>query len=116
MYSYKHSLSGFAATLNASQAAILTSKQSTLARFLHCDGHICGLIFAKNGVADTRGVISVFKSRMMKLCTTRSWDFMGLTLDYSGGTPLQLCHGEDVIVGVFDSGDKHTFFPLLCMT
>ncbi|KZV25690.1 hypothetical protein F511_04751 [Dorcoceras hygrometricum] len=37
--------------------------------------------------------------------TTRSWDFMGLTLqDHSGGTPPQLAYGDDVIVGVFDTG------------
>ncbi|KAK4492225.1 hypothetical protein RD792_003025 [Penstemon davidsonii] len=79
LYSYKHMFSGFAATLNASQATIL---------------------------ANTRGVISVFKSKNLELHTTRSWDFMGLTLqdDYSEGTPLQLAYGDDIIVGVFDSG------------
>lgn len=46
----------------------------------------------------------MFKSKTMKLHTTRSWDFMGLTLDYSGGMPLQLTHGEDTILGVFDTG------------
>ncbi|PIN05580.1 Tripeptidyl-peptidase II [Handroanthus impetiginosus] len=77
IYSYKHVFSGFAATINASQARIL---------------------------ANTRGVISVFESQMLQLHTTRSWDFMGLTLNYSEGTPLQLAHGDDIIVGVLDSG------------
>lgn len=59
--------------------------------------------------ADTRGVISVFESETLSLHTTRSWDFMGLTLDYNKGTPLQLAYGDDVIVGRFDSGaiSKH---------
>ncbi|KAL8480866.1 hypothetical protein ACS0TY_027404 [Phlomoides rotata] len=77
LYSYKHTFSGFAATLNASQAAVL-----------------------KN----TRGVISVFESKVLQLHTTRSWDFMGLTLDYTHGTPLQLSHGDDVVVGILDTG------------
>ncbi|KAI3461910.1 hypothetical protein Pfo_018573 [Paulownia fortunei] len=77
LYSYKHMFSGFAATLNASQATIL---------------------------ANTRGVVSVFESKILQLHTTRSWDFMGLTLDYNEGIPLQLTHGDDIIVGVFDSG------------
>ncbi|XP_073138163.1 subtilisin-like protease SBT3.18 [Henckelia pumila] len=77
LYNYKHAFSGFAATLDASQATVL-----------------------KN----TRGVISVFKSKTMQMHTTRSWDFMGLTLDHSQGTPPQLAYGDDIIVGVFDSG------------
>lgn len=53
---------------------------------------------------DTKGVISVFRSKVLKLHTTRSWDFLGLTL-YSGEvTPLQLTYGDDVVVGVFDTG------------
>ncbi|KAL7124466.1 hypothetical protein ABFS83_14G050000 [Erythranthe nasuta] len=77
VYSYKHVFSGFAAILNESQASIL---------------------------ANTRGVISVFESKLLHLHTTRSWDFMGLNLHYSQGTPLQLTHGEDVIIGVLDTG------------
>ncbi|XP_075521124.1 subtilisin-like protease SBT3.18, partial [Primulina tabacum] len=77
VYSYNRAFSGFAATLDASQATAL-----------------------KN----TRGVISVFKSKTLQMHTTRSWDFMGLTLDQSEGTPLQLAYGDDIIVGVFDSG------------
>lgn len=52
------------------------------------------------------GVISVFRSKTHKLHTTRSWDFLGLTLDKSTDQviPLQLGFGDDVIVGVFDSG------------
>ncbi|KAL8246377.1 hypothetical protein R6Q59_007593 [Mikania micrantha] len=51
-------------------------------------------------------VISVFKSRILRLHTTRSWDFMGLNLiptaDHSN--PLQLTHGDNTVVGLFDTG------------
>ncbi|RVW48722.1 Subtilisin-like protease SBT3.18 [Vitis vinifera] len=78
LYHYKHSFSGFAAKLNENQANIL---------------------------AKMEGVVSVFRSRTMKLHTTRSWDFMGLTLDESSEvTPLQLAYGDDIVVGVLDSG------------
>jgi hypothetical protein len=51
------------------------------------------------------GVISVFRSKLFKLHTTRSWDFMGLTLDYSAhNIPLQLKYGDNVIVAIFDTG------------
>ncbi|XP_011090078.1 subtilisin-like protease SBT3.18 [Sesamum indicum] len=77
IYSYKHVLSGFAATLNEGQATIL---------------------------ANTKGVISVFESKTLQLHTTRSWDFMGLNVDQHKGFPLQLAYGDDIIVGLFDSG------------
>ena len=50
------------------------------------------------------GVVSVFRSRMLELHTTRSWDFLGLTLPNSEATPFQLAYGVDVIVGIFDTG------------
>jgi hypothetical protein len=50
------------------------------------------------------GVISVFRSKTLQLHTTRSWDFLGLTLDKSEVMPLQLACGDDIVVGVFDSG------------
>ncbi|KAK4441060.1 Subtilisin-like protease SBT3.18 [Sesamum alatum] len=77
IYSYKHVLSGFAAILNESQAIIL---------------------------ANTKGVISVFESKTLELHTTRSWDFMGLNVDQHKRFPLQLAYGDDIIVGLFDSG------------
>lgn len=41
----------------------------------------------------------------MQLQTTRSWDFLGLTLDqHNYVTPLQLKYGSDIVVGVIDSG------------
>lgn len=49
------------------------------------------------------GVISVFRSKTLQLHTTRSWDFLGLTLD-SKVTPWQLAFGDDIVVGVFDTG------------
>lgn len=61
-------------------------------------------------------VVSVFRSRGMKICTTRSWDFLGLTLASHGSeaTPLQLAYGDDVIVAMLDSGFQtelmHAFF------
>ncbi|KAK1296268.1 hypothetical protein QJS10_CPB15g02106 [Acorus calamus] len=84
LYSYKHRFSGFAAVLETTQASTL---------------------------AGMEGVISVFRSKVLKLHTTRSWDFMGLKLDSGGeaaptptSTPMQLDYGDDVVVGVFDTG------------
>ncbi|KAG2671483.1 hypothetical protein I3760_14G138200 [Carya illinoinensis] len=77
LYSYKHSFSGFSAKLNSTQATAL---------------------------AKMEGVISVFRSKTLQLHTTRSWDFVGLTLDNNEVTPLQLAFGDDIVVGMFDSG------------
>ncbi|XP_068635984.1 subtilisin-like protease SBT3.18 [Aristolochia californica] len=77
VYSYRRSFSGFAAMLNATQATTL---------------------------AEMEGVISVFRSKIQRLHTTRSWDFMGLPLHSEDPTPLQLAYGDDVVVGVFDTG------------
>ncbi|KAI3747039.1 hypothetical protein L6452_09482 [Arctium lappa] len=79
LYSYKHSFSGFSAKINSTQAANLASMER---------------------------VISVFKSQILLLHTTRSWDFMGLNLEPTANqaTPLQLTHGDGTIVGLFDTG------------
>ncbi|KAL6008149.1 hypothetical protein ACLOJK_033655 [Asimina triloba] len=50
------------------------------------------------------GVISVFRSKTMRLHTTRSWDFMGLSVEHGQSTPLQLAYGDDIVVGIFDTG------------
>ncbi|KAJ3673576.1 hypothetical protein LUZ60_005568 [Juncus effusus] len=79
VYSYTYGFSGFAALLNSTQATTLSK---------------------------TEGVISVFRSKILKLHTTRSWDFMGLNLGLSAQEtqPIQLTYGNDVIVGIFDTG------------
>ncbi|KAJ9541499.1 hypothetical protein OSB04_028005 [Centaurea solstitialis] len=79
LYSYKHSFSGFSAKINSTQAASLASMER---------------------------VVSVFKSQILLLHTTRSWDFMGLNLELNAdqATPLQLTHGDGTIVGLFDTG------------
>lgn len=79
LYSYKHRFSGFSAWLTETEAATLAAMDE---------------------------VVSVFRSRGMEFRTTRSWDFLGLTLAShdSEATPLQLAYGDDVIVAVLDSG------------
>ncbi|KAG6489862.1 hypothetical protein ZIOFF_051143 [Zingiber officinale] len=79
VYSYTHGFSGFAAVLNSTQVLALAGFEE---------------------------VISVFRSKTLKLHTTRSWDFMGLGWLGSQGSSssLQLDHGHDIIVGVLDSG------------
>lgn len=57
------------------------------------------------------GVISVFRSKTLQLHTTRSWDFLGLTLDNSEVIPLQLALGDDIVVGIFDTGFLTTTSP-----
>ncbi|KAJ4824270.1 hypothetical protein Tsubulata_021239 [Turnera subulata] len=83
-YSYRHSFSGFSAELNSTQA-------NTLAKRNCCS-------------AGMKGVISVFRSKTLKLHTTRSWDFLGLTLDTVEASPLQLTFGDNIVVGIFDTG------------
>ncbi|CAO2182642.1 unnamed protein product [Urochloa humidicola] len=79
VYNYKHGFSGFAAMLTEDHAKQL---------------------------ADSPEVISVAPSRSCRATTTRSWDFLGLGLDYK--MPSELLHkskyGEDVIIGIVDSG------------
>ncbi|KAF5207109.1 Subtilisin-like protease SBT3.18, partial [Thalictrum thalictroides] len=76
LYSYKHSFSGFSAMLNSTQAATLTNMED---------------------------VVSVFRSNVLQLHTTRSWDFLGLTLEHNQVTPIQLVYGDDTVVGIFDT-------------
>ena len=56
------------------------------------------------------GVISVLRNHKLKLHTTRSWDFMGLTRGKLG-SPQE----GDVIIGLIDSGYyiKHTIITIL---
>ncbi|KAL6640315.1 hypothetical protein ACP70R_022164 [Stipagrostis hirtigluma subsp. patula] len=79
VYSYKHGFSGFAAMLTESQAKT---------------------------IAGLPGVVSVKPNTQHKTHTTRSWEFLGL--DYYQASTSDLLnkakYGEDVIVGVVDSG------------
>ncbi|KAG2543340.1 hypothetical protein PVAP13_9NG740700 [Panicum virgatum] len=79
LYSYSCGFTGFAALLNSTQASTLS---------------------------ETEGVISVFRSRILELHTTRSWDFMGLNLhmQMEQSSQMHLKFGDDVIVGVLDTG------------
>ncbi|KAG8496107.1 hypothetical protein CXB51_009078 [Gossypium anomalum] len=77
LYSYSNSFSGFSAKLNSSQATILARMDK---------------------------VVSVFRSKTLKLHTTRSWDFLGLTLDETRVTPIEFTNSQDVVVGIFDTG------------
>ncbi|XP_051194572.1 subtilisin-like protease SBT3.8 [Lolium perenne] len=80
VYSYKHGFSGFAAMLTESQAEALTKFPE---------------------------VITVKPNTFHELHTTRSWDFLGLDNYQPPQQPglLQKAkYGEDIIVGVIDSG------------
>ncbi|XP_020092725.1 subtilisin-like protease SBT3.7 [Ananas comosus] len=77
IYSYKHGFSGFAAMLTEDQAKQL---------------------------AELPEVISVKPSRKYKMSTTRSWDFLGLDYTHPPELLTKSNYGEDVIIGVVDSG------------
>lgn len=80
IYSYTHSINGFSAVLSEQQAQIIASMP---------------------------GVVSVFPSRMHKLHTTRSWDFLDLEADYAEGSVESRPHAPvtgDVIIGLLDTG------------
>ncbi|XP_020201040.1 subtilisin-like protease SBT3.10 [Aegilops tauschii subsp. strangulata] len=79
-YNYKHGFSGFAAMLTPEQAKQL---------------------------AEVPEVISVEKNKIHTTATTRSWDFLGLNYQMTGTSSGLLKgsnYGEDVIIGVVDTG------------
>ncbi|XXG76179.1 hypothetical protein AAC387_Pa08g0589 [Persea americana] len=78
LYSYKHGFSGFAARLTDSHAQM---------------------------IADMSGVLNVIPNSLVKLHTTRSWDYLGLSLTHADTNLLNKSNmGDDTIIGVIDSG------------
>ncbi|KAJ0971159.1 hypothetical protein J5N97_019118 [Dioscorea zingiberensis] len=77
LYNYKHGFSGFAAMLTDSQA---------------------------KAIADLPEVVSIRPSQVYKIQTTRSWDYLGLNYDQTKGLLHDSHLGEDIIIGVVDSG------------
>ncbi|KAF8027905.1 hypothetical protein BT93_E0738 [Corymbia citriodora subsp. variegata] len=78
LYSYRHGFSGFAAKLTESQAQEL---------------------------AEFPGVVRVMPNTLLRLQTTRSWDFLGLSPSHSPQSLLYRSRmGDGVIVGMLDSG------------
>ncbi|XP_027348724.1 subtilisin-like protease SBT5.3 [Abrus precatorius] len=56
-----------------------------------------------NKLLDFNSVVSIFESKLNRLHTTHSWDFLGLDSAYMGNH-MALDAESDVIVGVVDSG------------
>ncbi|XP_004970240.1 subtilisin-like protease SBT3.5 isoform X1 [Setaria italica] len=77
VHNYKHGFSGFAAMLTEDQAKQL---------------------------AEFPEVISVEPSRSYTATTTRSWDFLGLSYQMPSELLQKSRYGEDIIIGVVDSG------------
>ncbi|KAL1223194.1 Subtilisin-like protease SBT3.17 [Cardamine amara subsp. amara] len=77
VYSYRHGFSGFAAKLTASQAKNLS---------VH------------------REVLSVVPSRILRLKTTRTFDYLGLLPSSPKGVLNDTNMGSEAIIGVIDSG------------
>ncbi|XP_057861642.1 subtilisin-like protease SBT3.9 isoform X2 [Cryptomeria japonica] len=77
VYNYKHGFSGFAAKLSHSQA---------------------------KAIADLPGVAWVLPNKILNMHTTRSWEFLQLTLKSTKGLLHKSKMGADTIVGVIDTG------------
>ncbi|CAL4954133.1 unnamed protein product [Urochloa decumbens] len=77
IHNYKHGFSGFAAMLTEDQA---------------------------QQIAEFPDVISVKPSRRCRAATTRSWDFLDLNYQMPNGLLNKGRFGEDIIIGVVDSG------------
>ncbi|ESQ55205.1 hypothetical protein EUTSA_v10027359mg, partial [Eutrema salsugineum] len=84
IYSYKHGFSGFAALLTSSQA---------------------------KKISEHPEVVHVIPNRILKLKTTRTWDYLGLSpipTSFSSSSAKGLLHntnmGSEAIIGVIDSG------------
>ncbi|CBI23085.3 unnamed protein product, partial [Vitis vinifera] len=78
LYSYRHGFSGFAAKLTEAQA---------------------------QAVSELPDVVQVMPSRLHKLKTTRSWDYLGLSSSHSSTNLLHETNmGDGIIIGLLDSG------------
>ncbi|KAF8413088.1 hypothetical protein HHK36_001064 [Tetracentron sinense] len=55
--------------------------------------------YQKKKLQEMEGVVSVLPNTVLKLHTTRSWEFLGLTDSHVGGS-----YGGDIIIGVIDTG------------
>ncbi|KAG6480876.1 subtilisin-like protease SBT4.3 [Zingiber officinale] len=73
VYSYQKSFSGFAAKLSTDEAAKLSGR---------------------------KGIVSVFPSKILKIRTTRSWDFLNFTQTVNRNPTLE----SDIIIGMLDTG------------
>ncbi|XP_047319710.1 subtilisin-like protease SBT4.6 [Impatiens glandulifera] len=51
-------------------------------------------------VVDMEGIVSVFESRQLQIQTTRSWDYMGLSLEIPRNPTVE----SNIIIGHFDTG------------
>ena len=56
-----------------------------------------------------KGVQSVKPSQTVRLSTTRSWDFLGLTSEGSSELLRKAKSGDGMIIGVIDSGARDFF-------
>ncbi|KAL5760353.1 hypothetical protein ACOSQ2_019191 [Xanthoceras sorbifolium] len=77
VYNYKHGFSGFAAKLTESQA---------------------------RKVSEIPGVVRVIPNSIFSPQTTRSWDFLGLSVDSPNNLLYSSKLGEGVIIGLLDTG------------
>ena len=120
LYSYKHSINGFAAVLSPHEATKLSGKTK------HSNGSafIFSLMANKSNSfsfpTEMDEVVSVFPSQRKKhtLHTTRSWEFVGLEKEL-GREQLKkqkktrnllekARYGDQIIVGMVDNGNSNT--------
>jgi hypothetical protein len=125
LYSYKHSINGFAALLTPEEASKLSGKRNRHRRrgFLRgsrlrtTHSFLLSSLIVSFLCTELEEVIAVSRSDPKKysLHTTRSWEFIGLAegegdekhLRRGGELWSKARYGKDVIVGLLDSGKKH---------
>lgn len=55
-------------------------------------------------MAGLPGALRVTENKIYKTHTTRSWDFLGLDYKQANGLLANARYGENVIIGIIDSG------------